>query len=229
MKLKIFASCMALLSLCVLATADVQELVVEKFSPKDEGKLPHGWVSRNDDMTKEAAKVYKIVVDGNNAYLQADSKDDAIQIGKKIEVDLEQYPILTWKWKVDKLCEGANEKFKKTGDSPAAIYVVFPHWKKWNPTAIKYVWSASDLPVGYKTQSPYASDTKIIILQNNLSPLGKWIEQKVNVRADYESFWGKSLKKVQLVAIMSDSDNTKKEAIAAYDDIIFQASGAETK
>ncbi len=197
--------------------------VIDKFHPADKGKLPKGWESRNDEMTKKAASVYKVVVEGDNAFLVAHSKGDAIQIGKKVEVDLKKYPILTWKWKVEKLCEGGNENHKSTGDSPAGVYVVFPSWKKWNPKAIKYVWSASALPKGYKTKSPYASDTKIIVLENNKSPLGKWVEERVNVRADYEAFWGKSPKKVKLIGIMTDSDNTKTEAKAAYDDLAFES------
>ncbi len=196
-------------------------LVVERFSPEDAGKLPHGWKSRNKKMTKKAELIYHVEVEGNNAYLRAHSRADAIQIGKKVNVDLKKYPILTWKWKVDKLCDGADERYKNTGDSPAAIYVVFPTWKKWNPKAIKYVWSASALPIGFRTKSPYASNTKIVVLRNKNSPLHKWIKEKVDVLKDYQHFFGKKLKHVKLIGIMTDSDNTKTEAIASYDDIVF--------
>ncbi|RLB10766.1 MAG: hypothetical protein DRG27_02440 [Deltaproteobacteria bacterium] len=198
-------------------------LVVEKFSPKDVGRLPKGWKSKNHKMTEKAKKIYKVLVDGNNAYLYAHSKGDAVQIGKKVDIDIKQFPILTWRWKVDKLCEGADERYKKTGDSAAAIYVVFPTWKKWNPKAIKYVWSASSLPIGFKTKSPYASNTKIIILRNKNSPLHKWVQERVNVLEDYKYFFGKKIKHVKLIGIMTDSDNTHSEAIAAYDDIIFES------
>ncbi len=198
-----------------------ESLVVERFSSKDVGKFPKGWRSKNHKMTEKAKKIYKVLVDGNNAYLYVHSKGDAIQIGKKVDIDIKQFPILTWKWRVDKLCNGADERYKKTGDSPAAIYVVFPTWKKWNPKAIKYVWSASALPIGFKTKSPYASNTKIIILRNRNSPLHKWVQERVNVLKDYQYFFGKKLKHVKLIGIMTDSDNTKKEAIASYDDIIF--------
>jgi len=199
-----------------------QEMIVDKFSITDEGKLPAGWRARNRDLTEKARSVYKVVVEGENAYLLAHSKGEAVQLGKKIEIDLKEFPILKWRWRVDKLCQGGDERHKDTGDSPAGIYVVFPSWKKWNPKAIKYVWSASKLPKGFITKSPYASGTKIIVLENANSPLGKWVEERVDVRSDYKKFWGKKLKKIKLIGIMTDSDNTKKEAIAAYDDIIMQ-------
>ena len=204
-----------------------QEMVVDRFSINDEGKLPSGWKSRNNDLTEKAKLVYKVVVEGDNAYLMAHSKGEAIQLGKQIEIDLKQFPVLKWRWRVDKLCQGGDERYKDTGDSPAGIYVVFPTWKKWNPKAIKYVWSASDLPIGAVTKSPYASETKIIVLENRNSPLGKWVQEEVNVKDGYQRFWGKKLKKIKLIGLMTDSDNTRKEAIAAYDDIVLQ--GEEQK
>ena len=198
-------------------------LVVEKFSPKDMGKFPREWNGNNHKMTEKAKKIYKVLVNGDNAYLYAHSKGDAVQIGKKVDIDIKQFPILTWRWKVDKLCKGADERYKKTGDSAAAIYVVFPTWKKWNPKAIKYVWSASDLPIGYKTESPYASNTKIVILRNKNSPLHKWVQERVNVLEDYKYFFGNKIKHIKLIGIMTDSDNTHTEAIASYDEIVFES------
>ena len=219
MKIRYFFVFLLILILSTWAMAG-SSLVIETFDPKDEGMLPTGWKSRNDKMTEKAKKIYKVMVEGGNAYLFAHSNGDAIQIGKKVKVDLKKYPILRWKWKVDKLCEGGDERYKKTGDSPAAIYVVFPTWKKWNPKSIKYVWSASDLPIGFRTKSPYASNTKIVVLRNKKSPLHKWVQEEVNVLEDYKYFFGKKIKDVRLVGIMTDSDNTKTEAIAAYDDIV---------
>lgn len=211
---------MVMMPVCCFAS---QPLIIEGFSCEDIGKLQKGWKARDNDLTEKAQDVYRVACNGDNAYLVAHSKRDAIQIGKEMEIDLKVFPIMRWKWRVDKLCEGADERYKETGDSPAAIYVVFPTWKKWNPVAIKYVWSASNLPKGYRTESPYASETKIVVMRNRSSPLGKWVEEKVNVRNDYMHFWGKELKEVQLIGLMTDSDNTKTEAMAAYDDLVMES------
>ena len=198
------------------------ELVVDRFDAKDAGKFPSGWEAVRKKQREEARKVYKVVVEDGNAVLMAHSIKNSITIGKKFEVDLSKFPILRWRWKVEKLPEGADERFKETGDSAAAIYVYFPSgFRKWNPKAIKYVWSATELPKGYVTKSPYAGRTKIVILENKNSPIGKWVEEEVNVKLDYERFFGKKLKKAKGIGIMTDSDNTKSEAIAYYDDIVF--------
>lgn len=211
-----------ILSANVVSASDV--FVVDHFNTADTGVLPSEWQARDDAETEKARKIYEVRREQTNAYLSAHSRGDAVQIGKKVEIDLKEYPFLRWRWKVTKLCKGGDERYKKTGDSAAAVYVVFPAWKMWSPKALKYVWSASELPKYYRTESPYSADTKIIVLQNMHSPLGTWILENVNVLSDYEKYWGKKLKKVKLIGVMSDSDNTRAEAIAAYDDLLMTSS-----
>ena len=107
MKLRSLLFSLLILALSSLVLADAP-LVVDRFSLNDEGRLPSGWKSRNDEMTEKASSIYKVVVEGENAYLVAHSKGEAIQIGKEIEIDLNKYPILHWRWKVDRLCEGGD-------------------------------------------------------------------------------------------------------------------------
>jgi hypothetical protein len=200
--------------------------VIDRFDPADKGVLPSKWKARNDAETEKARNIYRVSVDGANAYLFAHSKGDAVQIGREVEIELKKYPFLKWRWKVTRPCKGGDERYKKTGDSGAAVYVVFSTWKMWKPKALKYVWSASGLAKGYRTESPYSSDTKIIVLQNRSSPLDRWLREEVNILSDYEKYWGKSLHGVKLIGVMSDSDNTGSEAIAGYDDLEMTSDGS---
>jgi len=194
-----------------------QTLVVDEFHASDEGSFPRGWESKRLD---EAKSIYKVRLENGNAILCVHCKNKAVAIGKKIEFDLKEYPVLRWRWKVLTSPDGADERHKNTGDSAAAIYVVFPNGMKvWSPKAIKYVWSSSALPKHSTTVSPYASNTKIVILENNTSPKGVWIEEKVNVYEDYVRFFGNKNVRAKMIGIMSDSDNTCSEVHACYDDI----------
>ncbi len=200
-----------------------KQLIVDTFRINDKGRFPEGWESKH---LNEAKTIYRVAVENGNAVLCAHCEGKAIAIGKKIEFDLEKFPILTWRWKVVKSPKGADERHKQTGDSAAALYVVFPNGIKiWNPKAIKYVWSSSSMPQNTCTVSPYARNTKIVILENNKTPKGVWIREKVNVLKDYVKFFGKGNPKVKMIGIMSDSDNTDTEVHAFYDDIVVK--GAE--
>ncbi len=228
-KLVKFSMLFLLLFLSTNPASASNVLVIDHFNPADKGKLPSQWKARNDAQTEKARKIYKVNMEGANAYLSAVSKGDAVQIGKKVEVDIKKYPFLQWRWKVTKHCKGGDERYKKSGDSAAGVYVVFPTWKMWKPKALKYVWSASGLEKGYRTESPYSSETKIIILENKNSPLGTWVEEKVNVLSDYEKYWGNKIKKVKLIGVLSDSDDTQSEAAAGYDDFEMTSGSSAQK
>ncbi len=184
---------------------------VEDFSSFKVGTFPEAWKSRGGD----ASKVYCVKAD-TETYLEAKAVNSGISIAKKLEYDLGAYPFLSWQWRVSELPKGGDERYKKTGDSAAGIYVIFPG--RFRPDNIKYVWSAS-LPIGTTTESPYNSKTKIVVLQNQCSPIGTWVSEKVNVYEDYKRLFGNEPEHVQAIGLMSDSDNTESIAQADYKEI----------
>ena len=189
---------------------------VEDFSSFATGTFPEGWKSRGG----KASDVYR-VRSNKETYLEANAINSAVIIAKEFEYDLKEYPHLMWHWRVLELPQGADERFKNTGDSAAAIYVIFEG--RLRPDNIKYVWSAS-LPLGTTTESPYNSKTKIVVLRNQSSPLGEWISERVNVYADYKRIFAREPKQVQAIGLMSDSDNTNSRAVAHYMGIMISRS-----
>ena len=53
--------------------------------------------------------------------------------------------------------------------------------------------------------------------------VGGWVREKRNVRADFKRIFGKDITAIDGVAIMTDTDNGKGQATAAYGDIFFSA------
>ena len=198
-----------ILDVGVLAGDETATVIqVEDFSRFKVGTFPEGWKARGGD----ASKVYSIKTN-TESYLDAKAISTAVSIAKKFEYDLEDYPFLSWQWRVLELPRGGDERYKKTGDSAAAIYVIFPGLIR--PDNIKYVWSTS-LPISTTTESPYNSKTKIVVLRNQSSPLGTWVSEKVNVYEDYKRLFGSEPKQVKAIGLMSDSDNTESRAKAHY-------------
>ena len=183
-------------------------LKVEDFSSLKAGAFPEGWKSRGGD----GSKVYR-VRSNKETYLEANAINSAIAIAKKFEYDLKKYPFLRWQWRVLEVPQGADERFEKTSDSPAGVYVIFEGF--FRPDIIKYLWSSS-LPLGTITESPRSSKTKIVVLRNQSSPLGEWVSERVNVYADYRRLFGGEPKPVHAIGLMSDSDNTGSKAVAHY-------------
>lgn len=197
------------------AEEEGDEIVVADFSEDQRGAFPEGWkaVWARDS---KGADVYTVAGETTRSYLKADAEGTDILIAKEFEYDLKAFPFLRWTWRAMVLPEGADERRKDRGDSGAAVYVVFPG--RFRPDNIKYVWSSS-LSKGTVTESPYNSRTKIVVLRNDSSPLGKWMAEEVNVYEDYRRLFNDEPEMVQAIAIMSDANNTESRAVAHYGEI----------
>jgi hypothetical protein len=219
----------------ILGANDEKEFrEIETFTSS--GKAGHldGWQSFDSDLEE----CYEIGKEDNNFFLKARTKDRGSIIAKACNYSLREFPVITWRWRALMFPEGADERFKRSGDSVAGIYIIFPSLinpgkltnklgfkvpvpDSMKPECIKYVWSAS-LPIGTVIDSPYASKTKIVVLQNGTSPLNTWITEEVNVYEDYRQLFNKEPDEVKAVGILTDADDTSSEAMADYDDIFLK-------
>lgn len=191
-------------------------IVIENFSPgpgKDKN-IPKEWKASRNDLS-----MFSFGNENGNYFTTVSSSNNCTSMGTIYSYSSEQYPILSWKWRVHKLPDGATELERGKNDSGASIYVIFKGAFKLN-NIIKYVWSSS-LPIGTQTVSPYNKNTKIIVLQSGVDKTNKWITESVNVYEDYKRLFGCKPPKVEGFGILTDSDNTKSSAIADYDDLIL--------
>lgn len=184
---------------------------IEDFSKLPADAFPEGWKC-SWRKKAQAEATYKVRHD-SQSYLSARAVKSSVPIAKEFKYDPAVYPFLNWQWRVAAFPTGADERYKKTGDSAAAIYVIFAGW--FRPDNIKYVWSAS-LPTGTVTNSPYSGKTKIVVLRNRSTPVETWVCERVNVYEDYKRLFGHEPGKVKAIGIMTDSDNTKSVAEADY-------------
>lgn len=191
-------------------------IVIENFSPNPakEKKIPKKWKASRDDLS-----MFSFGNENSNSFTTVSSSNDCTSMGTLYSYSSEQYPILSWRWRVRKLPDGATELERKKNDSGAAIYVIFKGAFKLN-NIIKYVWSSS-LPIGTQTVSPYNKNTKVIVLQSGVDKANKWLTESVNVYDDYKRLFGCEPPKVEGFGILTDSDNTKSSAIADYDDLVL--------
>jgi hypothetical protein len=185
------------------------------FNAEDVGKFPSRWQSRD---STQAAKVYSVQAEGEKKFLHADSKGLAVQIGFEKKWGLRDYPILQWQWRAVLFPTGSNEREKSGNDSVLGLYVVFGHWPL--PRTIKYIWSDT-LPVGASFPSPYNKAAKMIVIRSGRSQAGTWVQEKRNVLADYHHLFGEEDNNPMAagLAILTDSDNTKSQAIGDYGEI----------
>jgi hypothetical protein len=156
-----------------------------------------------------------VTQEDNQLCIKATSRSSASALYYKIKYDLNDYPILTWRWKVDHVLSKGDATNKAGDDFAARVYVVFPSWAFWKTNALSYVW-ANKLPKGKAVPNPFTANTVMIAVESGPERTGQWVEEKRDVLADYRLHFGVYPPKVGAIAIMTDTDNTREEATAWY-------------
>ncbi|MCG7920999.1 MAG: DUF3047 domain-containing protein [Candidatus Thiodiazotropha lotti] len=155
--------------------------------------------------------------------LKAISQSSASALAKRIKVNLEKTPYLNWRWKIDQVLDKPDEQSKAGDDYPARIYVVKEGgWAPWRTRSMNYVWSSSQ-PVSSVWASAYTGQSMMVAIKSGDQQAGQWQMEKRNVRQDFKNFFGEEINTIDVVAIMTDTDNTESMATAWYADIFFSA------
>ena len=161
---------------------------------------------------------YTWIRDSNKGCLKATSQGTASSMYYRIEYDPEQYPFITWSWKVDNIVAGGDATKKSCDDYGARIYVIFPSLTIWKTKAINYIW-ANKLPKEEAIPNAYTRNSIMVSVESGEAETGKWITETRNVYGDYRRNFKKEPPKVGAIAIMTDTDNTGDSATAAYGSI----------
>lgn len=170
----------------------------------------------------EGSTDYKPVAIDGIAALRAHSFSSASGLYWEQRIDLYQTPYLNWHWRVDKTLPPLGEKTRSGDDYAARIYVVIDGGLRfWRTRALSYVWSS-----GMEQESAWdnafaGSKVRMLALRNNDSAASIWHVEKRNIFQDLKRHFCDEIRYIDAIAIMTDSDNSKSEAIAYYGNIFF--------
>jgi hypothetical protein len=161
--------------------------------------------------------------DRRTTVLQATSDAAASGLFRRVKVDLTKTPYLTWSWKVASTYPGIDENAKAGDDFPARVYVVVERGLAgMSSISLNYVW-ASQHATGNLWPSPYTRQVQLLAVNSGAGGLNRWVRHKRDVRADLKRAFGEDIVSVDVVAIMTDSDNAGGKAMTSYGDVAFTA------
>ena len=166
---------------------------------------------------------YSVGSNDNGNYLKAVADNAASGLGKEVKIDLNKTPFINITWKIEKDLSGILENTKKGHDFAARVFVI----KKTGATplsnrAINYVFS-SNSDVGFNSPSPYTKKSIDNVLATTKENYKEWVTVKANVKKDFKKFHNLDVNELDGLAIMSDTDNSKKKSITFYQNIYFSA------
>ena len=182
---------------------------------------------------------YDLVRDSTGTVVRARSDGGAAGLGTETRIDLTEYPILEWRWKVDSVVQDGNARTKEGDDYPARLYVTFDYeelgfgdkvklvalralgYDEIPTRALNYIW-ANRVERGAVLENAYTDWVMMVAVQSGAARTGEWVTERRNVLQDYREAFGGDPPPVNGVAIMTDTDNTNGTATAYYGDILFR-------
>jgi Protein of unknown function (DUF3047) len=238
------AGLLALFLLVVVSVSHADSppvLEVGRFSMASEGHtLPDGWKPLTFKKI-ERHTAYTVVKDGDTTAIKAVSEASASGLTREITINLKEYPIVQWRWKIANVLKKGDVTKKEGDDYPARIYITFKYdagkvsffqkaqyeaarllYGQYPPLgAINYIWESKALK-GTVAPNPYTDQVKMIVVESGADRINQWVSEERNVYEDYKKAFGEEPPLISGVAIMTDTDNTGESATAYYGDIVFK-------
>ena len=216
-------------------------LEVGKFSGAiPGGALPDGWKPLTFKKV-ERQTAYTLIKDGETTVVKAVSEASASGLIREVKINILEYPIVAWRWKVDNVLSKGDVTKKAGDDYPARLYLTFEYdprkvgffekakyeairllYGHYPPLgAVNYIWE-SKAPKGTVVPNPYTDRVKMVVVESGPAQLNQWVPEERNLYEDYTKIFGEQPPLVSGVAIMTDTDNTGETAVAYYGDIVFK-------
>ena len=209
-------------ALGAIAFAQSASVLVEDWEkvPGETKGIPPGWQGQK---WGDPRYDFTVVQDGAGKALYLKSADDSSTISKEIKVDVKQYPILEWTWKVVELPPRGNARKADTDDEAAQIYVTFPRFPSTvRSRIIGYIWDSTE-PAGASFTSAKVSSVHFIVVRSGSADLGKWITESRNVLEDYKKIYGESPgEPAGAITLSINSQNTGSRAESLFGKILFK-------
>jgi hypothetical protein len=207
----------ALLFMLVFAPtvrADDRVVIADFSSSVGRTGAPPGW-----ELKEKSGKAdFAVVKDGDISAGRFLSVKSSFSLQKEVKVDLKQFPMLTWKWKVTKLPTGGDFRKSKTDDQAAQVFVAFSETK-----AIVYIWDTTAPPGLVEETSPVPfMKINVVVVRSGPSEMGKWITETRNVHDDYKKFYGSEPPPVKGFRLQSNSQHTGTSGEAYFADVMFK-------
>ena len=180
-----------------------------------------------EQKTFKGQTTFKVSKEAGLCFLSAESLDASTGFFVKIDQPSTPGMWLSWKWRAHEFPQKKHPELlsnRGEDDFSARVYVIFLSSNFFRSDVIEYIWDEK-FPPGTLADSPYSERVKLFVIRSGPATAeeGGWVREERNVYEDYQKIFGKAPRNpVGMVALMSDSDNTKTRASADFAEIVLK-------
>jgi len=216
-----------LIALQISSTLKAEQLWLERFDQVQIpasftnpmlGPMPEGWEAPH---SINGVHDYAVVKIGSDQFLRGRflPKTKGKVVGKKIDWDMQKYPYVSWRWRVNAWATGATLIGKKKEDSSASVYISIKSGIR--AYVIKYIWAVSDsVGEGYDSGSWNPLGRLFATVIRSGGKVQEWQTEKRNFAEDYQKLFKKEVPVFigRGFGVLTEGDSTQSEPEADYDD-----------
>lgn len=219
--------------------------LIARPTPFSSGPLaataPPGWAVQTLPKVERQTR-YDLVNDGGRIVLRARADGSASSLRHGLFADPKQTPVLRWRWRTERVLEGADLTRKEGDDFSARVYVFFDrsedsmtfkektmfrlgrarHGDQLPSAALCYVWDNRH-PVGSIFDNAYTPFVAMVVASSGGAQVGQWVSLQRNVAEDYRRAFNTDPPRIIGVAVSVDTDNTGEATTTYFGDIDFVA------
>jgi hypothetical protein len=147
------------------------------------------------------------------------STDASFGIERGMDVNPNQTPYLTWRWKVTQLPSGGDFRHTATNDQAAQVLVLFSDHR-----VLSYIWDSTapqgtaDSDGSYLFVHVYA-----IVCESGAAQSAKWLTESRDVAADFKKAFGKPAPEIKGMRLQINSQHTGSVAESYFGEVTFRA------
>lgn len=214
---------------------------------KDSQTVPVGW--EHLQYLGSGENAVSLVKEGTRTVLHMESLRSASGMLKRVNgtgeprVNLEEYPVLVWSWKVNRTVGMAIETRKDRNDSAGRVRVIFGQGQRITEQApeieklakyfgvtipqaepsgfkIDYIWATwaeKDTILDY----PGGRHHKMIVIERGNEKANRWVWEKRNLFEDFQTCFNADPPGLAGVVVLTDTDQTNEGVEAWYGSIVF--------
>jgi hypothetical protein len=149
------------------------------------------------------------------------SRGSSFGLERGVDVNLAEYPYLSWRWKVSKLPPEGDFRHARTDDQAAQVLVAFEDRR-----ILTYLWD-SNAPQGAMENASAIPLVHIVavVCRSGAAEIDQWESEVRNVAADYRRAYGRSpVPRVKAIRLQINAQHTGAAAESYFGDVAFRNS-----
>ena len=190
-------------------------MVILNAASAPPGRLPEGWQLKVNRGTPDIT----LIGEPTGQVLRFRSRNSSFALERGVDVDIAQFPVLSWTWKVSELPAGGDFRRNATDDQAAQVLVAFSDHR-----ILSYIWDSS-APKGARQTSSAIPFVRIsaLVCRSGSQELNQWLPESHNLAEDYQKAFKAPPARVKGIRLQINSQHTGSSAESYFGDISFRS------